>query len=833
MPEAMGSTIPKVERMKTMQRKERAQRATQLDESNSLREPRLRIPTSAHEPETHRRAVGPTNITLEANIRALLNEYNKQAVRLTRSEPEQPAAALRPQGDHALVPSMQQINSVSRIESWKYVTPGKLYTDDDFVAHQRLLEPSHLKRINHFARRHKFFREQSLYEYTISQGRLFERAVYDYARSIKLSKAQAKTSIIHARSMCGEEDYDSDYTRLDNDEVNDSTAFGIGFLSSADRCSSAAQTLPSQNVQMQHKAKTAKKDNTRKRPSDVSENGSGKWSKTKRIKPTKDSATGAQAGSRAPRVIVKWIEIKLKLLTSFENAALHFHQWPVIDPMEEKIIESIRYAANRLTFEIMEHRPVLLQRLSEAFKGGSMEFFGKYPKSKVKTLRHEQNLRSILNTHIDAAMARRIEEKEEHGYGRVSEQYSEDSDDRYGSSRQSTPGSSRDNRSENDASTDYGYDDQPATTGFDRPDLTQEYSSEGVEAADSYVTGPTRVQCYIEQKLVSLIQDHSEKYSHNQLTDETRALLRTAFKAYEKHHASEDETEDDRLLLQKWGDLIRNDSADGSEAFRISLDVKLMGREHGELPFGRFGGICNAWQPWADDITAHSEADIVVRISDINKALYQFSNLDTIQVEDDIQLSDNEQFVEVPAADSIRDGRAELELPAQHDHNVVKIEEQHLNIKEQPERSESVGHVPTGARFAEDEHNATNGITPYVDTPPIPSKCRTCGRVFPSGNALKSHCIFYHGQPSGGLWPDAAERNRKYRLYLHDDTQHEAGSRPLDEDTASVQAQPSEGGEIPVQHDKLPIGPAMDADPQMNQLQCRQCNGFFGSKNRL
>lgn len=92
---------------------------------------------------------------------------------------------------------------------------------DTCIANVRI-EPPLLKHINRFARRLIFLTAQSLTKYTTSQRRKFERDIYDYARAIPLSKSQAKIAVIYARRLCGEEEYDSDSSRLDDDEVDDS-----------------------------------------------------------------------------------------------------------------------------------------------------------------------------------------------------------------------------------------------------------------------------------------------------------------------------------------------------------------------------------------------------------------------------------------------------------------------------------------------------------------------------------------------------------------------------------------------------------------------------------
>ncbi|KAL8877076.1 MAG: hypothetical protein Q9192_008743, partial [Flavoplaca navasiana] len=65
--------------------------------------------------------------------------------------------------------------------------------------------------------------EQSLGTYTTTQRRAFERDVYDFARALGFSKARAKASMLGARTFCGEEAYDTDDTRLDDDEIDDSS----------------------------------------------------------------------------------------------------------------------------------------------------------------------------------------------------------------------------------------------------------------------------------------------------------------------------------------------------------------------------------------------------------------------------------------------------------------------------------------------------------------------------------------------------------------------------------------------------------------------------------
>ena len=57
--------------------------------------------------------------------------------------------------------------------------------------------------------------------FTTSQRRTFLRDVYDYARSLGLDKKEAKQQTIKAREICGEDEYNTDVSALEN-EIDDS-----------------------------------------------------------------------------------------------------------------------------------------------------------------------------------------------------------------------------------------------------------------------------------------------------------------------------------------------------------------------------------------------------------------------------------------------------------------------------------------------------------------------------------------------------------------------------------------------------------------------------------
>ncbi|KAL8714297.1 MAG: hypothetical protein Q9225_006591 [Loekoesia sp. 1 TL-2023] len=153
------------------------------------------------------------------------------------------------------------------------------------------LDPTILKCINHFARRHQFFTEQSFNKYTTSQRRNFERDVYDYARSIGLSKPQAKASIIDARRLCGEEDYHSDETRLDDDEVDDSSALLLTLPASTGRSSQGSQALPSTKAEGQARRGGVEIGNKRKQADDARDHASEKKRRANEDAPVNESTS--------------------------------------------------------------------------------------------------------------------------------------------------------------------------------------------------------------------------------------------------------------------------------------------------------------------------------------------------------------------------------------------------------------------------------------------------------------------------------------------------------------------------------------------------------------
>ncbi|KAL8857724.1 MAG: hypothetical protein Q9178_005759 [Gyalolechia marmorata] len=176
---------------------------------------------------------------------------------------------------------------------------------------ERKPDPTRQKKINHFTRRHKFVTQQSFGTYTTSQRRAFERDVYDYARALGFVKARANASVLTARTLCGEEDYDSDDTRLDDDEMDDSSvvlvslpastrielshsSLGTSFSAtspsipcSGDPARTGSEVLPSVEVQETPQGKSANSKRNRKRAEDFSTEPKGKRRKIERDRHTK------------------------------------------------------------------------------------------------------------------------------------------------------------------------------------------------------------------------------------------------------------------------------------------------------------------------------------------------------------------------------------------------------------------------------------------------------------------------------------------------------------------------------------------------------------------
>ena len=76
------------------------------------------------------------------------------------------------------------------------------------------------RQINLFIRKHPFL-EKSLSTFTRSEGRQFERNVYDFGRGLGLKKSEARKYVIKVREFCGEEQCESEVSAL-RDEIDDS-----------------------------------------------------------------------------------------------------------------------------------------------------------------------------------------------------------------------------------------------------------------------------------------------------------------------------------------------------------------------------------------------------------------------------------------------------------------------------------------------------------------------------------------------------------------------------------------------------------------------------------
>ncbi|KAL8706971.1 MAG: hypothetical protein Q9201_000019 [Fulgogasparrea decipioides] len=121
------------------------------------------------------------------------------------------------------------------------------------------------KKINHIVRRHKFFTEQSLSTYTTLLRRAFERDVYDFTRALKLTRSQAKTAVVCARRLYGEESYDSDNSRRDDEEVDHPAAVLIEGPALVGLPPPATPAVPSIQIEMTSQNGVLQKEAGRKR----------------------------------------------------------------------------------------------------------------------------------------------------------------------------------------------------------------------------------------------------------------------------------------------------------------------------------------------------------------------------------------------------------------------------------------------------------------------------------------------------------------------------------------------------------------------------------------
>lgn len=83
--------------------------------------------------------------------------------------------------------------------------------------------------------------------FTTSDRRKFERDVYDFGRSLGLSKGQARDELRKARAFCGEEDYHSDNSAWE-DEVDDSLITLDKFSNLLVSASASVEPLPQAGI---------------------------------------------------------------------------------------------------------------------------------------------------------------------------------------------------------------------------------------------------------------------------------------------------------------------------------------------------------------------------------------------------------------------------------------------------------------------------------------------------------------------------------------------------------------------------------------------------------
>ncbi|KAL8725599.1 MAG: hypothetical protein Q9181_006353 [Wetmoreana brouardii] len=193
-------------------------------------------------------------------------------------------------------------------------TPGERMTSKPSQIHRSSLDPTILKCINHFARRHTFLTEQSF------------------------------------------NNYNSDDTKLD-DEIDDSSTLLVRLPASTGRSPPATQPLTPLETQTQPHVCAIRGESRRKRPSDAFDDRNEK----------KRKADGDAGTEEQPQEARTRSQIKGKLLASFESAALQYYDKPATESLKEKVVESVRYAANQLDLEDMEDSPAFPESASKAF----------------------------------------------------------------------------------------------------------------------------------------------------------------------------------------------------------------------------------------------------------------------------------------------------------------------------------------------------------------------------------------------------------------------------------------------------------------------------------
>lgn len=928
MPHTMGNASSK---FPSDPRVRKAMMAKQTDQSESLRQPRLRIPASPRGIGNNVKAAEFRNVDLDADARAIFKAYETQVASQARLVPGSTTVSPVEAGDAKAIAQERRTSAAIPCELsgfLKHVDHTNVY-----LAHLASLDSTILKPINRFARRHNFLTHQSLNKYTTSQRRTFERDIYDYGRSVGLFKAQVKASIIYARSLCGEEEYDSDDTRLDDDEIDDSASPRVDLPILTGCSSSAIQDLlsPLPEVRVRSQTNVTENDNARKRPSDASDDRGEKRRKV--YEDTASSAPQNQPQTQPARIIVTWMEIKSKLLASlYASDVLPECDEQTADSLAEKISGSITHAARLLSREEMEGRPALLESLSTAFACGAADFFSKTLVGEIGT---GMSLQQELIAHLDTAMAQWGEENQLRGQlsyehtqysedqlgdiladqvllgDRVSSPHarkeppssrptkrdfdpciseSDDQDDMTSTcgEKQDTPARSDDSHYESNCCThnasDQRFTAKLADSTADRQ--PPRYGNEGAEAESQRIESAP-VKKDIERQVIDLVLELSQKYDSEELSDGTKTLLRNALESYERNHEGrvEYQTGEVRLLREKWARLIGHDSANEAKDPMPDQEITQTSGLSGKTPFVRYGNMRNAWRPWTCNEPTHSAAYLDITMSDLNDALNKISNARSTPIEgesrlDDIRLSEAEQSMDVSGSEGVGDPKSDEKPPKLGYRAIIERQEQDMVIARELETTHALVHHAVGPGSADNgERNPGEHISPYWNTPPIPSTCRKCGRRLPSGNALRRHRVFYHNDD---LFNDATERDRQYRLYLHEDIQQEDiehENAPLDGDRTSVQAQPSEGNGTPTRDEQLPSKQGMRAIqqteqhleikieepetvpglshidvvrrssdagdqappkrgsaqtvPRLNPLQCRKCNGIFASKDPL
>lgn len=136
-----------------------------------------------------------------------------------------------------------------------------------------------------FIRGHPFYLLQQTSSFTTSQRKAFEMDVFQQARELEFSSANAEKQIVHARRLCGEKEYHGSRSKLDN-EVSDSETVtmrdSIANVVDRDRVENSSSTCNLPSVRSFQDAKSTKSSHPKNAESVLEDQAAGTLGKVQR-----------------------------------------------------------------------------------------------------------------------------------------------------------------------------------------------------------------------------------------------------------------------------------------------------------------------------------------------------------------------------------------------------------------------------------------------------------------------------------------------------------------------------------------------------------------------